>query len=52
MSVLIKIYSSQLTEFKLTTYQLWARYLEGDNITTKIGLGRVEIEIGMAIPTL
>ena len=30
--------------------QLWARYLEGDNISTKIGSGRVEIEIGEASP--
>ena len=29
----------------------WARYLEGDNISTKIGSGRVEIEIGEASPT-
>ena len=27
-----------------------ARYLEGDKIPTKIGSGRVEIEIGMAYP--
>ena len=26
--------------------QAWARYLEGDNISTKIGSSRVEIEIG------
>ena len=26
--------------------QLWARYLEGDKIPTKIGTRRVEIEIG------
>ena len=31
--------------------QLWARYLEEDNITTKIRSGQVEIEIRMAIPT-
>ena len=29
---------------------LCARYLEGDKIPTKIGSGRVEIEIGMAYP--
>ena len=28
----------------------WARYLEGDNISTKIGSGLVEIEIGEASP--
>ena len=32
-------------------FQLWARYLKGDNISTKIGSGRVEIDIGIAIPT-
>ena len=32
--------------------QPWARYLEGDNISTKIGLGRVEIEIWEASPIL
>ena len=32
-------------------YQLWARYLEGDNISTKIRSGQFEIEIGMAILT-
>ena len=40
--------------FRLRGYyklQIWARYLEGDNISTKIGSGRVEIEIGMAIST-
>ena len=26
--------------------QLWARYLEGDKIPTKIGTSRVEIEVG------
>ena len=31
-------------------YQPCARYLEGDKIPTKIGSGRVEIEIGMAYP--
>ena len=30
--------------------QVWARYLEGGSILTKIGLGQVEIR--MAIPTL
>ena len=30
--------------------QVCARYLEGDNISTKVGSGRVEIEIGMAYP--
>ena len=46
------------THYRLTYYlqelgvsQLWARYLKGDNILTKIGSGQVEIEIGMAIPT-
>ena len=34
-----------------TYFQPWVRYLEGDNISTKIGSGRVEIEIRMAIPT-
>ena len=29
----------------------WAGYLEGDNISTKIESGRVEIEIGEASPT-
>ena len=32
-------------------YQPWARYLEGDNISTKIGSGRVEFESGEAFPT-
>ena len=32
-------------------HQICARYLEGDNISTKIGSGRVEIEIGEASPT-
>ena len=31
-------------------YQPWARYLEGDNISTKIGSGWVEIKIGEASP--
>ena len=31
-------------------HQVCARYLEGDNISTKVGSGRVEIEIGMAYP--
>ena len=31
--------------------QPWARYLEGDKILTKIGLGWVGIRIGMATPT-
>ena len=31
-------------------YQAWAGYLEGDNISTKIGSSRVEIEIGEASP--
>ena len=30
--------------------QAWAGYLEGDNISTKIGSSRVEIEIGEASP--
>ena len=38
-------------EILATVHQLWARYLEGDNISTKIGSGRVEIEIGEASPT-
>ena len=31
--------------------QIWARYLEGDNISTKIESSRVEIEIGEASST-
>ena len=31
--------------------QLWERYHKGDKIPTKIGSGRVEIGMGMAIPT-
>ena len=31
--------------------QIWARYLEGDNISTKIELSLVEIEIGEASST-
>ena len=38
-----------LTRKLVSVVQPWARYLEGDNILTK--LGRVEIKIGMAIPT-
>ena len=34
-----------------TMNQAWAGYLEGDNISTKIGSSRVEIEIGEASPT-
>ena len=34
----------------ICTHQPWARYLEGDNILTKIGSSRVEIEIGEASP--
>ena len=29
--------------------QPWARYLEGDNISTKFGSGRVEIEMASSI---
>ena len=36
--------------FDIGTLQPWARYLEGDNISTKIGSSRVEIEIGEASP--
>ena len=32
-------------------HQLWARYLEGDNISTKIESSQVEIEIGEASST-
>ena len=32
-------------------FQPWARYLEGDNISTKIESSRVEIEIGEASST-
>ena len=34
----------------MSRHQAWARYLEGDNISTKIGSSRVEIEIGEASP--
>ena len=37
--------------FTVTWEQIWARYLEGDNISTKIESSRVEIEIGEASST-
>ena len=39
------------SSYIITAAQPWARYLEGDKIPTKIGLGQVRIGIGMAIPT-
>ena len=44
-----RVIITELTQLS-TCYQLWARYLEGDNISTKIGSSRVEIEIGEASP--
>ena len=46
----IPSYSECADCWLLTAGQPWARYLVGDNISTKIGSGRVEIEIREASP--
>ena len=45
----LRYYHHKMSMF-VDASQPWARYLEGDNISTKIGSGRVEIEIGEASP--
>ena len=48
---IIKPLSIVLSSAINKSQQLWARYLEGGRTSTKIGSGRVEMEIGLAIPT-